>query len=484
MTKYWKEVLFFSSIFVYYLFGLTTDMTWMSLGGDMFSYVGSAEYMQPAILAGYPVWVMIAWVFMRLPFNPFWSGALLSALCSVGAAIFIFLTVKHLTGKKLPAYLAALIYSGAFITWTQSIIPEVYTPTLLIMVAGTYFVVRQKFYWSTFTFAIGLGLHPIVFFAIIPCMIFTYYVKRDWKFVARLLIFGSLGFLSFLQMELAPSAVGNDVVSSGDTTWKVLQTVGALPLIPFESTATRWLEFLIIYSVSFLFAVPLLFLVPRNKETILLASIGLSVFALYMLSLLPMWVTYNTFVVAFLCILAGYGASRVTDRRLLIPYFLIPIVLMGWNYTNFDIGRTVDPTPTTARQFYELLDDVPQGSILVTSSWAHPGLLTEYKNLKEDTEISLMRYAKVFWEDRDGQYKDYIERLREKGIDVPAPTEIDERPQMNEYFEEWVHLVAEKNPDREVYVAYLDKLEPEVHFGLVSAASYYNGINVCWRGSH
>jgi len=481
LFKCWKEILFFSVIFVYYLFGLTTDMTWMSLGSDMFSYVGSAEYMEPAILAGYPLWVLVAWFFVKLPFNPFWSGALLSALCSVGISITIYMAVKHFTDNKWAPYVAALTYVGAFITWTQSTIPEVYTPTALVMVLGAYLTIRKRYYWSTFVFALGLGLHPIVTFSLFPCLFYVWYVKRDLRFIAKLMFFGSFGFLSFLQMELFTSSVDNGVAASGATVWDVLQTVGGLPVQPFMPTVSRGLECLVMLSVSIGFTLPLYFYVKRDKDVVLLGSIALLVFVLYFFSLLPQWITYLTFVVAFLSILAGYGLSRFPYQKAVPMFILIPIVLMVHNLYNYDVGRTVDPSPSTARQFYSLLDTLPPDTIIITSAWAHPGLLTEYYNLKEEGSIHLLRYAKVYWYER---YADYISNLESKGIVVPPVFEPDDQPRMNENFEKWCLLVQENNLDREVYVAYLDKFDPEISFNLIPADDYRNSLNSCWtRGS-
>ena len=475
--RYWKEFLFFSGIFIYYLFGLTTDMTWMSLGSDMFSYVGSAEYMEPAILAGYPMWMIIAWPFVHMPGNPYWWGAVLSALCSIGVCIFIFLSVKTFTPNKIAPYVGALIYAGSFIVWTQSTIPEVYTPTLLVMIAGTYFTLKHRFYWATFVFALGLGLHPIVTFAIIPCLVYVYFNKeRNFKYILKLSAFGSLGFLAYLQMVLSDSNADNGLVESGLTVFDILQIVGALPIIPFSSTLDRWYEFMLVGGLSFGFTLPLYLYLKRGKEVYLVASICLAVWGLYMFSLLPQWVTYLTFVSAFAAILAGWGFGRVPYKWAAPIFLLIPVALMASNIVGYDLNRNVDESPTTARQFYNILDEIEDGSIIITSAWAHPGLITEYHNLKEDNDINLMRYAKVYWEDR---YASYIDNLEENGVNVPLTWEDSGQPRMNENFEEWCHLVANMNPDRRTYVAYMEREDP-MFFNLTDASTYRNSDNVCW----
>lgn len=475
--KYWKETVFFGLIFGYFMFGLTTDCTWMNLGSDMFSYVGSAEYMEPAILAGYPMWMLLAWPFVHMPGNPFWWGAVLSALCSLGVSIFVFLTIKGFTPNKWAPYFGALVYAGSFIVWTQSTIPEVYTPTLLVMIGGTYFTLKHRFYWATFVFALGLGLHPIVTFAIFPCLIYTYYQKnKDWRFILRVTAFGCLGFLAYLQMIFSDSSADNGLAESGMTVWDILQIVGALPLVPFSSTLDRWYEFALVGGLSFGFTIPLYLYLKKSKEVVLVAAIGLAVLSLYMFSLLPQWVTYLTFVTAFLAVLAGWGLARVPYKWATPMFLLIPVILMANNMITYDLNRNVDESPTTARQFYHILDEVEDGSIMITSAWAHPGLITEYHNLKEDNDIALMRYAKVYWNDR---YKTYIENLEDEGVVVPPVFEEADQPKMNENFEEWCHLVAELNPDRRVYVAYMEREDP-MFFNLTDASTYSNSINSCW----
>ncbi len=473
----WYNVIFFGAILGYFLVGLTTDMTWMNLGSDMFSYVGSAEYMEPAILAGYPMWMIIAWPFVHMPGNPYWWGGVLSALCSLGVCIFIFLTVAKYTTSRWAPYFGALVYAGSFIAWTQSTIPEVYTPTLLVMVGGTYFTLSHRFYWATFVFALGLGLHPIVTFAIAPCLIYTYYQKnKDWRFILRVSMFGCLGFLAYLQMVFSDSSADNGLAESGMTVWDILQIVGALPLVPFSSTLDRWYEFALVGGLSFGFTLPLYLYLRRNRNVYLVSSIGLAVLGLYMFSLLPQWVTYLTFVSAFFAILAGWGLDRVPYKWAVPMFLLIPVMLMGNNLITYDLNRNVDDSPTTARQFYNILDTIESESIIITSAWAHPGLITEYHNLKEDNQIHLMRYAKVYWDDR---YESYIDNLVGEGVVVPPVFEEADQPKMNENFEEWCHLVAKLNSDRRVYVAYMEREDP-MFFNLTDASTYRNSDNLCW----
>lgn len=102
--KYWIEILVFVAIAVYYVVGVAPTMTFMSLAGDGYDYVVGATNMWSVRPTGYPTYIMIGWLFERLPGDPFWNLGLLSALCAWLTCIFIYLSIKHFTPSRIAAF--------------------------------------------------------------------------------------------------------------------------------------------------------------------------------------------------------------------------------------------------------------------------------------------------------------------------------------------------------------------------------------------
>ena len=152
-------------ISVVYLFGVAPDMTWIGLAGDSPDYVASAVLFQKAGLGGYPLLIGLGSLFevvlyKGFGFNMYWVMGLLSAIPTVIASGYIYATVRLfgtrtlefrigvingsiteiMTYSSLPAIVATLAYAGSLLVWSQSVIPEVYSITVMTMVIGTYYV--------------------------------------------------------------------------------------------------------------------------------------------------------------------------------------------------------------------------------------------------------------------------------------------------------------------------------------------------------
>lgn len=474
VVKYWKELIFFGVITVIYVVGVSPDMTWMSLGGDQPDYVAAASSFGQAGLMGYPSYIVVGWFFERLPFNSFWNLGLLSALSSVVTCIVIYLTVKLFTSNKLAPFIGAATYAGAFIVWSQSVIPEVYTFTSLLMVVGTYFILRRKYWLACGIFAFSLGAHPIVVFAIIPCLIYIYFKEdRNLKLVSKLCGFGSLGLLMYLLRYLIPSIAGSNPLHIDPITLIQWASGGffRLPVVPIEPLLLRGWEVITVVLASVGFALPLLFLLRRSKEVYLLSAIALLSLAFYAMSFYPQWITYLVFPVAFMSILVGIGTASFPFKKYLPIFLVIPLFLLGFNLWNYDIGRSVDPETTTARQFYTELEALPSSSLLVTHSWGHPWVLAYYYCSEEEASgLDILNIDVMATIDK---YPNHLSYLNSRGVKLPS------------YIGEEVGLsllsfikdVQELNPDREVYVAYLKERSSPMEFGIIPASSYYARLN-------
>jgi len=510
MAKYWKEIAFFGIITAYYIVGIAPDMTWLSQGGDAFDYVIGAQNMWAVRPTGYPTYILLGWLFERLPFNPFWNLGLFSALSSVATCVFIFYTIKHLVGppsigsiekpmregmtyskselgsllqqkfvKQLAPYLGALTYAGSFLVWTQSVVPEVYALTTLLMVMATYFALKGKWYVCAAVLAVGLGTHHIVVFAVVPLLVYFLYQKRQRLTTARTPIclgIGLLGMLSYLQTQLC--VVGEQTTSGlGRVVQNSLGTLGFLYALPLNYTWWRLGEFIPILLTSVGTGLVLLFFLKWNKKIALLITLTVLPISYYALGVIPMWVVYMVPGLAFLSILIGVGASRFPYKRILPVFLVVPVILMVLNLTFYDLGRSVDPEPTTARQFYTQLEDIPDDAIFYIHTWGEPWLVTYYYLVENNFRFDMVFQSEII---HSGEHHTaYLESLGLCMPEAPGHDLVTAKPTGKyageEYFEGFdtdTYLVDLKalNPGRPIYSSVGKTDEPKydrLHFTLM-----------------
>ena len=162
-------------ISVVYLFGVAPDMTWIGLAGDSPDYVASAVLFQKAGLGGYPLLIGLGSLFevvlyKGFGFNMYWVMGLLSAIPTVIASGYIYAAVRlYSTKSAFPAILGTLAYAGSLLVWSQSVIPEVYSITVMFMVVGTYYLLKaykeerpKLLYVSAFVFGLSFAIAKIL----------------------------------------------------------------------------------------------------------------------------------------------------------------------------------------------------------------------------------------------------------------------------------------------------------------------------------
>ena len=477
LSGIWKTVLFFSSIFVVYLFGLATDMTWMSLGTDMLDYAMAAENFSPAGLGGYPLYILLSSLFIKLPSNNFWDMALLSAIATLVASVFIFLTIKKLSKSELAAYIGSGAYAASFVIWSQSVVPEVYSLTACFGAVALYFVVSRKYLATSVVLAFGLGTHPLIVFFLAPILVYFLY-EVGFKQTLRYTAIVSCGFLLFLFQAFAPSVYNIDsrgIVESITITAQVCQGIGAIPIWPLGPLGERLLEFFILVFASF---GPLVFLtlfttVGRIEK--LLWSIIILVSLLYLTTIHWQWVTYLSSAFVPLSVLIGLGVVRLPYRRLAYASLALVIVFLGFNLFTYDIGRTVDKNEeTTAREFVNSLSEYDSNDILLFTTWSQGYLAARYYSANDNYAPTILFYNCVLI---DWSRPKYTKELAKIGIDLPYLE--NEEPWLDEELLDFITEFSNKNPDRSLYVSYLKEATPAMRFDLISASEYRLELNDC-----
>ena len=487
LRTYWLELVLLAVVSAYYIGGVVPDMTWMSLGGDQPNYVIAAKNFSPAGLVGYPLFVMLGWLFERLPFNDFWNLALLSVMSTLVTCVFIYLTSRLLSERFNPSITkkysrfvgitAALMYAGAFIVWTQSVIPEVYTLSALLAVVATYFTLRGRYYISAIFCALSLGVHPLNIFVIVCNLVYVYFDKKDFKFLVRLGVIMSSGLLFYLQYYFTRDPSASPFFLDGPVMQCLRASNGffTLPIYPFSTFTNRIGEVASMLLVSVGLPLLLLPFIPfRRKEVWLVLSCGFITFVAYAFSFYPQWVTYLVWPVAFLCVLAGVAVSRLKiSNWAMAAIVTVPFMMVIANADAYDIGKSVDPFPTTARQFYNSLDQLPDNSLVLLHTWGHAGVLCYYYVAENGNRISFINYNTI---SEEQNYPNYIPYQEARGIHVPYFPH--KAVALRLYgVSDYARAVQLANPSKSVYVAYLKEGSAPMKFDVALASDYTASLN-------
>lgn len=233
-----------------YGFTLAPGLTWANDGmdgGDLIAAAATGGIPHPT---GYPVYLLLAELFQKLPFGPLaFRTNLLSMLATIGAALLIYvLTSRFLessgasTGR--PAGLAsALVFGLSPLVWSQAIITEVYALHAFFIALILYlssdlaqrFSRKQLDCLSGLVFGLGMGNHattilllPVIFTPVSVPMFnlasaarprFSLPLRFDARASFRRIGFTLLGLTPYFILPLR--ALSNPPVNWGRAaTWK------------------------------------------------------------------------------------------------------------------------------------------------------------------------------------------------------------------------------------------------------------------------
>jgi len=484
-------------ISIVYLFGVAPDMTWMGLAGDSPDYVASSLLFQKGGLGGYPLYISIGWAFEQvfhygLGWNPYFSLGLLSALCTVVTCGFIYATIRlYSVESKLPACLGVLAFASSLLVWSQSVVPEVYSITVMLMVIGTYYLLRayqnnnsKLLYLVVFVFGLSFCTHPLAYFAILLGIIYIVRVPLDNKpGLIPLLVVFSLGLIPWAQWIVADTNESYPGLSTDKLAWVLGSAgyVGNLSILPSDALIIRLKDFISVIGLSVCILVPsyvfgLKTLIKEKKpSTLLLVGLISLPLLLYVTSRPPQWITYMLPSLAFISILGGICSIHFLNtykvKSSLVVASVCGLGLLGMNFWFYDIGRSIDPSPSTARQMYNNIATLPEDSIVFTHSWGHVGLLVDTYNRYNGSPFIRI--------DDTAPLKDLEAQVKGTGIVLPykdPPLYKEPLAYLNAEVDTYLKELVAINPGRDIYVIYL-KDRTKVQFDLISASSYRHSLN-------
>ena len=460
--RHWPPLLLFSGIFGALLICCTPDVTWANLDYDLYDFLYSSTYLNVGHASGFPLFTMLGWLTTRLPGNPAWNMAFfLSVIPTMVTCGLIFWIVKRKTTNAWAPYLATMAFAGAQVVFSQATIPEIYSLATMFMVLAYVLLETDRRGWAMCALGFGCGVHYLAI-VMIPIVMWRYRMVWHWG-KARPLLALAPGLLMYVyvlaanhppHMSLGPTSLGGIYAYFANHEGMALN-------IPIWWVPERLGEGIIVLGASF--GVVLLFIAlglwQREHRTLFwLAAPGV---IYYLTTLGPMAYVHMIPAFAFGAIAAGLVLEKLPRRvnlRPLVPVGLAcSVLLLGANAWTYDIGRTLDPTPTGARQFLDSLDTLPDGAVVVCwDAVTFAGVY--YHNEQEGRDLRPIHPVFIA---PDKAYAWELNRL--DGLDYTRTGSAKFPPPSDDWLADWngwcmAHTQAfvNNNPDERIYVALSD----------------------------
>ena len=440
LKRHWLKLLLFSAIFGGLLNCCAPDVTWACLDYDLFDFMYSSTYLNVGHAAGFPLYTMLGWLATRLPGNDAWNMAFfLSVIPTMVTCGLIFWIVRRKTENRWAPYAATLAFAGAQVVFSQAIIPELYSLATMFMVLCYGLLETGRRYWAMLALGFGVAVH---YLAIIMLLVVMWRYRMVWrwgKVMPLVALAPGLLLYSYIiaansppHMSLGPTSLENF--------FNYTVYHGSMALnIPIWWLPQRVGEWIIVVGASF--GLMLLFIMLglwRKGDGRTLFWLSIPGVFYYLTTLGPTAYVHMIPAFAFGAIAGGLVLDKLPQRVNLKP--LVPVAticcigLLAVNTWSYDIGRTLDPTPTGAREFLTALDSIPDGSILVCwDAVTFAGIY--YYNRQNGRELQPVHPVFV---NPDDAYQ--WERDRFDGLDYNPSIELDFPPPADDWlrdFNDW-----------------------------------------------
>ena len=164
--KYWLEILvvLYCSADIYLQF---RQFNVDQVDSDGVEYVMDAQNFYPAHHTSAPLYLVLGHLFLQIPYGTdYWRMSLMSALFTIGAAIFVYLIIKHLLSanknNRKWACLGAFIFGASALVFAQATIVETYAVVTFFSIAAYYFVLKKHWAWASAMIGMGLVTHHLM----------------------------------------------------------------------------------------------------------------------------------------------------------------------------------------------------------------------------------------------------------------------------------------------------------------------------------
>ncbi len=383
IKHYILEVLVFGFIFVIFMVDLNPDYTFINKAADSIGYLYSAKYLFPSYHTSPPLYLLVSHFFLMLPFGTeAWRMGLVSVLSSMGACVFIYLTLRKLIPeKKLYALLGVLIYGTSALVISQTVVVQTYATVCMTATGAYYFAICKR--WKLMGLMIGIGLAVHILMAFVFAIMFMAFkeYRKNWKALAITLSFGI--FYLYMPLTNRPpymwfanphGSIINSVWYFVTDTWlTIVFLLGKLSIWDFPKRILDTVGILLI-SIGVVTIIPIIYYFKGKK----LSKNVLFWLVMFPIVLFVSELDMNTFdylmvSIPFLAIVACLGIdARVRSfsrsRFFILCVFAWVIGFGVFNANYFDIGRTLDPNLSAVELYNVELAKIPDGAIFMPNA--------------------------------------------------------------------------------------------------------------------
>lgn len=356
MLRLKHEILVLGFALAYFIWLAAPDVTWINTDSDAGIYLWSTREWGLSHPTGAPLYNIVG--------NLINQGADLQEAAqrlAIFSAVTAALTALVLY-RETKSWVAPGVFMAAGVVVSQSTIVETYAPVTLTIALAWHWRNSPKLF--PVAMALGMGIHHLIGFTVLPLMIWRYYRVGQGSGFPVVSRYDSIGFLVGVAWYAAyfPFAVRPEAAWSDSAVLDYFFGQGFLTggLDPIESGYQRIRELVFVLAGGFGFS--LIVLMWKIKDRFLI-WLMLSYVIYYGTNLAPQTYVYVVPVFVF----GGIALARMELGRYqkAIVYVTIPM-LLAFNVFAYDIGRTLDQSPTSARQFIESVEKLPDESTIIS----------------------------------------------------------------------------------------------------------------------
>lgn len=416
---HWRQALFFGAYLMILLICFARDITWVDTNTDSAGFISFIAANNPWYFA--PVYYATGKLAVAFPFGTVAARMtfLQGVLPAFGSVVLVYLAIRKQTNNKWAPWVGSAVLAGCVIFFSQAIVTELYVLTAFFLILGYTLLLYHKASLAALSLGLGFGVHYLTSVpAIVALFFWSRELRRRWYVLA-----GAMGIPYALQ------AIFLFPLGDWDTFYNQVGRgyTGASPDIFVSDLAPRLANAVKVLIVSFSLALIPAVLWLKERKNLQFAFIVVVPLTYFIVSISICSYVQLAAAAPFVAVAAGLGVKRPRIRYFAPLCLASSLILMLLMPLKYDIGRTLDETPTTMRQLMNQFDRLPDSSIIVG--------YREYEGINDTCGIQVIALVQYYnWESgrhlryvnldfRDPRWEVKRQEMRDQGIEIPYPIE-------------------------------------------------------------
>ncbi len=363
-----------AAAFAYYVVLSAKTYTWVFMSSDSGDWLAASNWWFVPQPYGSPLYILLGHFLNLFPGDLVIKMTIvLSVLPSAITVMLVYLIVKRLTNRQSIASASAAVLLGSAVFLTQSTILEEYALATMLLTLSFWTYINSRRYWTALCWGLAVAVHVFVLGAILFWLIIEWrtYTKPLLVITAPI-IAAFYGFILLLMFQDTPRLLGGGLNVYSLKQYLTVTTGAILGQLSIFEAPKRLLLTSQLVLMSFgLALVPLVKSVkkPISKPIAVALGIILWTFWYQITNIDPSAWTFITYASPFIAVLAGVGLLRLGKFHLrLVCAGALVLILANSAFLNANNLTNDRPLAT---DYYEALQELPDGSIVLTNPGSH-----------------------------------------------------------------------------------------------------------------